>query len=207
MARRRVFKMKVECSALNSRTKPRPAIGQMVTLQKSASGPGIEVVWGEGTVVGSVDPAIGAQVASAIDRGQSFTATIENAYQLSGGATWIHLKVEYLLEQGQRAIEVPKLPPPELSPSEENSISSERSGRSPCYRAACRSEHFVGHSPLCGNRRRQGQVAERGVRRAAPASRRLPERGPDSAWRLGRRTDRSTCCGNSAWATIFAPFR
>lgn len=111
MARRRVFKTKVECSALNSRTKRRPAIGQTVTLQKSASGPEIEVVWSEGTVVGRLDPAIGVQVASAIDRGQSFTAIIENAYQLSGGTTWIHLKVEYLLDQGQRAIEVPKLPP------------------------------------------------------------------------------------------------
>ena len=113
MARRRVFKTKVECSTLNSRAERLPAIGQSVTLQKSESGPGIEVVWGECAVVGCLDPAIGVQVASAIDGGLSFTAMIENAYQLSNGTMWIHLYVEYLLEKGRPAIQVPKSQPPE----------------------------------------------------------------------------------------------
>jgi len=113
MARRRVFKTKVECSSLSSEMS-RPAIGQTVRLQKSVSSKGVEVVWSDGIVVGSLDLALGVEVASAIDRSQAFTAIIENAYQLSSGTTWIHLKVEYLLEHGQRGIEVPTRQPPQL---------------------------------------------------------------------------------------------
>jgi hypothetical protein len=113
MARRRVFNTKVECPGIDFKTKRRLATGQTVTLQKSASGSEVQIALDERTVVGRLDPAIGVQVASAIDCGQSFTASIENAYQLSSGTTWIHLKVSYLLDHNQPAIEIPKVPVPE----------------------------------------------------------------------------------------------
>lgn len=111
MARRRVFKTTVDCSGIDSRTKRRLLAGQAVTVQKSASGE-VEVALDDGTVLGNLDPAIGSQVAPAIDRGQSFTASIENVYQLPNRTTRIHLRVEYLLDQGRPVIEIPKAPEP-----------------------------------------------------------------------------------------------
>jgi len=63
--------------------------------------------------VGHLDNVVGPQVASAIDRGQLFTAVIKNAYQnynekFKPTTALIYLKVEYLLEKDQPAIEIPK---------------------------------------------------------------------------------------------------
>jgi hypothetical protein len=50
-------------------------------------------------------------VASAIDRGQLFCATIAGCWEGSNGVKCLRLKVEYLLEKGEPAIEVPKSQP------------------------------------------------------------------------------------------------
>jgi hypothetical protein len=86
-------------------------IGRAVTLAKS-SGSEVNLVL-DGVIVGQLDTALGSQVASAIERGQSFTAAVENAYptyddkwQQTGAQ--IDIKVEYLLEKDQPAIETRK---------------------------------------------------------------------------------------------------
>ena len=119
MARRRVFETKVECPGIsvaqrlqrNELTGRCKLIGRTITFEKS---PSSEVnITLDGTVVGHLDAAVGPQVALAIDRGQSFTAVIKNAYRIAPSAnspTWIDLKVEYLLEKDQPAITVPKPP-------------------------------------------------------------------------------------------------
>jgi hypothetical protein len=88
------------------------AVGRVVTLEKPSSSSEVIVAL-EGTAVGHLDAVVGPQVASAIERGQLFTAVVKNAYQHEPSAnatTWIDLKVEYLLEQGQPAIEIPRAP-------------------------------------------------------------------------------------------------
>jgi hypothetical protein len=86
-------------------------IGRTVTLEKS---PSAEVnVTLDGAVVGQLDAALGNQVTLAIDRGQSFTAIIEKAYPIYNDkfkqtGAQIDIKVEYLLEKGQPAIETAK---------------------------------------------------------------------------------------------------
>src|SRR6266436_2155770 len=113
MARRRVFETRVECPGItvaqrlqrNELTGRWKLIGRTVTLAKSSSS---EVnITLDGTVVGHLDAVVGHQVALAIDRGQSFTAVIKNAYQIEpsvNSPTWIDLKVEYILEKGEPAI-------------------------------------------------------------------------------------------------------
>jgi hypothetical protein len=118
MARRRVFHIKVECPGitmdLGRKSNKNLLIGKTATLEKSSS-PFEVVAVLDGRNVGRIDGVVGSQVASGIDRGQTFTALIENAYQnydekFKPTTALLHLKVEYLLEKGQPAIEVPKAP-------------------------------------------------------------------------------------------------
>lgn len=114
MARRRVFKTKVECPGIVP-VRRAAIIGEAVTLRKSPTGSGVHIVLGN-AIVGCLDTVVGPQVSSALDRGQLFTAVVEKAYQLdpsANAATWIDLKVEYELDRGQPAIEIPKPPQPE----------------------------------------------------------------------------------------------
>jgi hypothetical protein len=127
MARRRVFETKVECPGISINlglTANRLAIvGRVVTLEKSGAASEVNVRL-EGTVVGRLDDVVGPQVASAMDHGQAFTATIKNAYQnydekFKPNTALLYLKVAYLLEKGQQAIKIPRPPiqPIESSPT------------------------------------------------------------------------------------------
>jgi hypothetical protein len=118
MARRRVFQIKVECPGIGTdlgRTANKQAIvGRTITFEKSASTSEVAVCL-DGAAVGRLDDLVGSQVASAIDRGQLFTVVIKNAYQnytdqFKPTTALLYLKVEYLLEKGQPAIEVPNAP-------------------------------------------------------------------------------------------------
>jgi hypothetical protein len=85
-------------------------IGRMVALQKSSSS-GVSIIL-DGAVVGQLDSALGNQVALAIDRGLSLTGVIQRAYPIYNDkfkqtGAQIDIKVEYLLERGQSAIETP----------------------------------------------------------------------------------------------------
>jgi hypothetical protein len=86
-------------------------IGRMVTLEKGLHSEVNVLI--NGAVVGSLAAPIGAKVVSAIDRGQLFSATIEKAFPIYDAKfkpTGAHLdiKVEYVLEKGQPAIETEK---------------------------------------------------------------------------------------------------
>jgi hypothetical protein len=118
MARRRVFQTKLDCPGIHtdlSLTANRQAmIGRTVTFEKSASNAEVAVCL-DGAAVGHLDNVVGPQVALAIDRGQLFTAAINNAYQnydkqFKPTTALIYLKVEYILEKGQPAIEIPRVP-------------------------------------------------------------------------------------------------
>jgi hypothetical protein len=115
MARRRVFKTRAKCPGISTDLGPTSnqhrMIGLLLTLEKSSSAQ-VSVSL-DGVVIGQLDAALGNQVALAIDRGQSFTAVIEKAYplyddHLKQTGAQIDIKVEYLLEKGQPAIETAK---------------------------------------------------------------------------------------------------
>ena len=115
MARRRVFKTRVQCPGFSTDvgliSNKLAMVGRTVTLAKSATDSEVSVCLGD-VVVGQLDATVGHQVASAIDRGQSFTALIENAYPIYNDkfkptGAQIDIKVEYLLEKGQPAVEAP----------------------------------------------------------------------------------------------------
>jgi hypothetical protein len=112
MARRRVFRTRVTCPGIKGDLGPisdqRALVGRVVTFEK---GTGSEVkLLLDSVLVGCLDVAIGTKVGPAIDRGQAFTAVIENAFPIYNdkfkptGAS-VDIKVEYLLEKGQPAIE------------------------------------------------------------------------------------------------------
>jgi len=115
MSRRRVFRTRAQRPGvdtdLGSHDNRRQMIGRPVDLLRSSpSGVNVSL---NGTVVGELDASVATQVASAIDRGQSFTATIEKAYPhyingLNQAGAQLDIKVEYLLENGQPAIEAPR---------------------------------------------------------------------------------------------------
>jgi hypothetical protein len=118
MARRRVFQTKVEClltsADLGLTSNKNAIVGRTVTLEKSASNSEVAVCL-DGAVVGHLDNVLGPQVASAIDRGQSFTVVIRNTCQnyndkFQPATALIYLKVEYRLGKGQPAIKVPQAP-------------------------------------------------------------------------------------------------
>ena len=120
MARRRVFRTRVKCPGINTDLGPtarqRAMIGRVVTLEKG-SGSEVNLLL-DGVGVGCLDTTVGPKVASAIDRGQVFTAVIEKAFpnyvdtgralgdgQFKLNGADLDIKVEYLLEKGQPAIE------------------------------------------------------------------------------------------------------
>jgi hypothetical protein len=116
MPRRRVFQTTVECSGLGDcgiTSVKHSFLGRNVTFE-TASQPESEVaVKLDDAIVGLLDKIVGAQVASAIDRGVSFTVKITNLYQnyddrFKPTNVTLRLKAEYFLETGQPAIEVPK---------------------------------------------------------------------------------------------------
>lgn len=105
MARRRAFKTRADCPGINASFVLTPnklaIVGRTVTLEKSSSTSGTAVCL-DGAVVGHLDAGVGDQVAMAIDRGQSFTAIIINAYPIYNDnfkptSAHLDLKVEYLL--------------------------------------------------------------------------------------------------------------
>src|ERR1035438_4185557 len=88
----------------------------VVSLEKG-SGSEVNLLL-DGVGVGCLDTTVGPKVASAIDRGQVFTAVIEKAFpnyvdtgralgdgQFKLNGADLDIKVEYLLEKGQPAIE------------------------------------------------------------------------------------------------------
>jgi len=86
-------------------------VGRVVTLEKGA-GPEVNLIL-DGAVVGRLDASIGNKVATALDRGQVFTATIEKAFpsyneNFKQNGARLDIKVDYLLEKGQPAIETEK---------------------------------------------------------------------------------------------------
>ena len=86
-------------------------ISREVTLEKLSSSE-VDIVL-DGDVVAQLGHVIGPQVASAIDRGQSFRAIIENAFPIYNEAfkptgACFDIRVEYLLERGHSAIDAPK---------------------------------------------------------------------------------------------------
>ena len=118
MARRRVFQTKLDCPGIHtdlSLTANRIAmVGKAVTFKKLPSAADVTVCL-DGAAVGRLDDVVGPQIASAIDRGQVFSAVINNAYQnydkkFKPTTALIYLKVEYMLEKGQPAIEIPRVP-------------------------------------------------------------------------------------------------
>jgi hypothetical protein len=115
VARRRVFRTRAECPGVETDLGPSSnkleLIGQTVTFARSISDFEVAVCLG-GALVGHLDPEIGKQVAMAIDRGQSFVAVIINAYPIYDDSfnqisAHIDIKVEYLLDRGQPAVEAP----------------------------------------------------------------------------------------------------
>jgi hypothetical protein len=115
MAIRRVFRTRVQCPGIKTDLGPtvnqRAMIGRVVTLEK---GPSSEVnLLLDGAIVGCLDTTIGTKVASAIERGQLFTAAIEKAFSIYNDkfkptGAQLDIKVEYRLEKGQPAIETEK---------------------------------------------------------------------------------------------------
>ena len=122
MARRRVFRTRAKCPGISTNigkhalstaigiTQLRSQMrGRNVGLEKSSSEVNITL---DGTVVGQLDPVIGVQVALAIERGQPFSAVIEDAstmydHKLTPTGAHLDIKVEYVLDKGQPAIEAP----------------------------------------------------------------------------------------------------
>jgi hypothetical protein len=117
MARTRVFNAAIETPNLESVTRKKLRVGRRVYLKRLESDDSsVVVLLSSGELLGSIDPSIGVQIASALERGQEFKATILNTVhsaRSNAGASTITLRVEYLLERGQTAIHLPKPPPPE----------------------------------------------------------------------------------------------
>jgi hypothetical protein len=82
MARRRVFRTRVTCPGvtddLGPTAKQRELVGKTITLERKASS-GVSLIL-DGAAVGDLDEPIAAKVTSALDCGQSFTATVEKAF-------------------------------------------------------------------------------------------------------------------------------
>jgi len=115
VARRRVFRVKVECTGIVSDlsiTANRFALFGRPVLFEKADGGSIALRL-DGAIIGHLDDPLGTQVMTALDRGQAFTAKIENAYQnydrrLKPTTARLDLKVGYFLEKDQPPIVVPK---------------------------------------------------------------------------------------------------
>jgi hypothetical protein len=115
MAKRRVFRTRVQCPGISADLGPtanqHAMVGRVVTFKRA---PDFEVdLILDDAVVGRLDAPIGTKVATAIDRGQVFTAVIEKAFpsyndNFKQNGAHFDIKVEYLLEKGQPAIETEK---------------------------------------------------------------------------------------------------
>jgi hypothetical protein len=115
MAKRRVFRTRVKCPGVTADLGPtanqRELIGRNVAFERSSDSL-VNIIL-DGAVVGQLDEQIAKQVASALQRGQVFTAVVGKAFPICGekwkqeGAQ-LDIKVEYLLEKGDPAIEIPK---------------------------------------------------------------------------------------------------
>lgn len=112
MARRRVFRTRVKCPAmkadLGATANQRALVGRAVILAYK-DGSSVSVLF-DGKAIGDLDESIAGRVASALDRVQMFTATIERAFpsydeKLKPNGAYVDIKVEYLLGKGQPAIE------------------------------------------------------------------------------------------------------
>lgn len=123
MAKRRVFRTRVKCPGITTdlgpTAKQRAMIGRVVTLEKGSHSE-VNLLL-DGVSVGCLDTAVGHKVASAIDRGQVFTAVIEKAFpnyvdtgracgdgKFKPNGADLDIRVEYFLEKGQPAIETEK---------------------------------------------------------------------------------------------------
>ena len=123
MARRRVFRTRATCPGIKTdlghTANQTVMVGRVVTLEKGSNSD-VNLLL-DGTVVGCLDAPIGTKVASAIDRGQSFAAIIERAFpeyvdpgssvgngKFKINGAYLDIRVEYLLEKGQPAIETEK---------------------------------------------------------------------------------------------------
>jgi hypothetical protein len=116
MARRRVFRTRVICPGvrddLGPTAKQRALVGKIVTLERKAPS-GVSLIL-DGAAVGDLNEPIATKVASALDCGQVFTATVEKAFptyneKFRPNGAQLDISVEYLLEKGQPAIETEKL--------------------------------------------------------------------------------------------------
>jgi HIRAN domain-containing protein len=112
MARRRVFRTRVTCPGVRDDLGPtanqRAFIGRIVKLERKSSS-GVSLLL-DGTAVGELDGPIATRVVSALECGQVFTATVEKAFptyneKLKPSGAQLDIRVEYLLEKGQPAIE------------------------------------------------------------------------------------------------------
>jgi hypothetical protein len=112
MAQRRVFRTRVKCPGVMDDLGPtvnqRAFIGRNVTLKRESSS-GVSLLL-DGAAVGDLNEPIATKVASALDCGQVFTATVEKAFPMYNGkfeqcGAQIDIKVHYMLEKGQPAIE------------------------------------------------------------------------------------------------------
>src|SRR5689334_8355391 len=101
MARRRVFRTRLKAVGCQ----PQGAceyghlLGREVLLEKSS--PSEVNVNLDGAVLARIDAALGSQLASALDRGQTFTTRIEHAFPLYNDefrqtGAYVDIKVEYL---------------------------------------------------------------------------------------------------------------
>lgn len=116
MARRRVFRTRVTCPGvqddLGLTANKRAFIGRIVKLERNPSS-GVRLLL-DGAAVGDLDEPIAMRVASALDRGQVFTVTVENAFptyneKFKPNGAQLDIKAEYLLEKGQSAIQTERL--------------------------------------------------------------------------------------------------
>lgn len=115
MAIRRVFRARVKCPGIRTDLGPTAnqhrMVGRKVMFEKLSSSE-VNIIM-DGAVVGQLDAAVANPVALALERGQSFTAAIEKAFPMYSDkfkqtGAYIDIKVEYLLEKGQPAIETIK---------------------------------------------------------------------------------------------------
>lgn len=85
MAKRRVFRTRATCPGVTADLGPAcnqsQMIGKHVALEKAPSSE-VNIVL-NGVVVGHLDAAVESQVASAIDRGQAFTAVIKKPFRFT----------------------------------------------------------------------------------------------------------------------------
>jgi hypothetical protein len=89
MSRRRVFRIDLGCPTMTAATKRKLGAGHSVAFQRSSGAGGVDVVLDGALVLGHLDPEVGLQVASALDRGQAFAPSIESVHQLPGSLTTV----------------------------------------------------------------------------------------------------------------------